>query len=71
MQYLKVTNLTKSYTDKLLVDHIDFTITSYDELSEFVSFGNETGEVYQYDGKTSNILTDLMQNICESVAEGL
>ncbi len=26
MQYLKVTNLTKSYTSKSLIDHVDFTI---------------------------------------------
>jgi ATP-binding cassette subfamily F protein uup len=27
MYYLKVTNLTKSYTSKVLIDHVDFTIT--------------------------------------------
>jgi ABC transport system ATP-binding/permease protein len=27
MQYLKVTNLTKSYTSQALVDHVDFTIS--------------------------------------------
>jgi ABC transport system ATP-binding/permease protein len=27
MFYLKVTQLTKSYTSKVLVDHVDFTIS--------------------------------------------
>jgi ATP-binding cassette subfamily F protein uup len=33
MQYLKVTNLTKSYTDKILVDHVDFTITKNQKIA--------------------------------------
>lgn len=33
MQYLKVTNLTKSYTDKSLVDHVDFTITKNQKIA--------------------------------------
>lgn len=33
MQYLKVTNLTKSYTDKALIDHIDLTITKNQKIA--------------------------------------
>ena len=33
MHYLKVTNLTKSYTDKKLVDHVDFAITKNQKIA--------------------------------------
>lgn len=33
MKYLQVTNLTKSYTTKALVDHVDFTITKNQKIA--------------------------------------
>ncbi len=33
MQYLKVSNLTKSYTSKSLVDHVDFTISKNQKIA--------------------------------------
>lgn len=33
MHYLKVTNLTKSYTSKALVDHVDFTISKNQKIA--------------------------------------
>lgn len=33
MHYLKVTNLTKSYTTKSLVDHVDFTISKNQKIA--------------------------------------
>ena len=33
MLYLKVTNLTKSYTAKILVDHVDFTISRWQKIA--------------------------------------
>jgi ATP-binding cassette subfamily F protein uup len=33
MKYLQVTNLTKSYTAKPLVDHVDFTISKNQKIA--------------------------------------
>lgn len=33
MLYLKTTNLTKSYTSKMLVDHVDFTISKWQKIA--------------------------------------
>ena len=33
MLYLKVTNLAKSYTSKILVDHVDFTISKWQKIA--------------------------------------
>ena len=33
MFYLKVTQLTKSYTSKVLVDHVDFTISKWQKIA--------------------------------------
>ena len=33
MLYLKVTNLAKSYTSKILVDHVDFTISRWQKIA--------------------------------------
>jgi len=33
MLYLKVTNLTKSYTSKILVDHVDFTVSKWQKIA--------------------------------------
>jgi len=40
MHYLKVTNLTKSYTDKSLVDHVDFVITKNQKIALIAKNGS-------------------------------
>jgi len=51
--------------------HVDFTIISYDEFKEFINYADQSGDVCQYNGNNSDILSTLMENICDSVAEGL
>lgn len=59
MNYLKVTNLTKSYTDKHLVDHVDFVINKWQKISLVAKnwAGKSTliklitGEIDKTDGK--------------------
>ena len=50
---------------------VDFTITSYDELKEFITYFDDKGDVTQSTGYSSTVLSGLMRDICESVAEGL
>jgi hypothetical protein len=50
---------------------VEFSITSYDELYEFIRYSAEVGDVCQYNGDNSEILSDLMLSICEAVTEGL
>ena len=50
---------------------VEFQITSYDELKEFVKFNEDEGDVCQYNGDKSYVLTEIIETICTSVAKGL
>ena len=50
---------------------VDFSITSYDELKEFIDYADDNGDVSQYNGNNSVVLGTLMSVICDYVAEGL
>ena len=58
MNYLKATNLTKSYSDKKLVDHVDFVIDKWQKIALVARNGAGkttlirliTGEIDKTDG---------------------
>ena len=60
----------QSNFEPIIVD-VQFKITSYEELKEFMEYANQNGDVYQYDGSSSDTLNNLMISICESVSKDL
>ncbi len=50
---------------------VDFSITSYDELKEFIEYADQEGDVCQYNGNNSTVLSGLMSAICDNVAKGI
>ena len=61
---------SQSNFEPIIVD-VQFQITSYAELKEFMEYANQNGDVYQYDGSSSDTLNNLMISICESVSKDL
>ena len=53
----------QSNFEPIIVD-VQFKITSYEELKEFMEYANQNGDVYQYDGSSSDTLNNLMISSC-------
>lgn len=66
---IKVTKNTVKFEP--IVVSVEFQITSYDELKEFIDFNEDHGDVCQYNGDKSYPLTEIMEEICVAVAKGL
>lgn len=56
--------------EPIIVD-VQFQITSYEELKEFITFNEDSGDVCHYNGDKSDSLTEIMESICHEVSRGI